>query len=727
MVITLLPREPSCPEGPRKDPGEESGSRGSSSPFRPRSAHSRLRALEPGVYPSRKRAWGRGQSLGCWSIPSSLIEAELSVRTPFWAPPLNGNSGHFRPEAPRSAARMPPTQAESVIKNIIREIGQECAAHGEIVSETLVAFMVKAVVLDPSNGFNTDRTLVKGDVQKLVKLCVTRLLDSKNPSLDTIKMQVYFDMNYTSREEFLEEHHRVLESRLSSVSREITDSRACVREELESLYRKIVSYVLLCSGLGSPTDIKIVREATAALQSVFPQAELGTFLTLSKKDRERQLKELTMIVTGIRLFNRDCGKGGEGIDDLPAILQEAIPATTQHVDSQLEVVQDQAYRYTAILEKVAKNPLLSQELQPYMLKEALYNVRQYEFFLQIILSDIITCAQEVEMMIKQLGAQLEQLKFTVKSKTAVPTSQVFPIFIALSNLWTSFQDETVLISILSNLTTHLEPFLGTHELFFPEKVMQALLDGVTVKTDVCRMKEHIEERVNLADFRKLEWLFPETTANFDKLLIQYRGFCAYTFATTDGLLLPGNPAIGILKHKEKYYTFNTRDAAYSFAENPENYIDKIREKAKKNAELIQLLELHQQFETLIPNSQMKEVDKRYIKPIAKCESSTQTDTHLLPPTIVRSYEWNEWELRRKAIKLANLRRKVTHSVQTDLSHMRRENCSQVYPSKDASTQSMREASSQVPRPQIYVAGFRGGHTKTTYEVKVNLTRAIDET
>ncbi|XP_066867537.1 cilia- and flagella-associated protein 206 isoform X3 [Kogia breviceps] len=574
--------------------------------------------------------------------------------------------------------RMPPTQAESVIKNIIREIGQECAAHGEIVSETLVAFMVKAVVLDPSNGFNTDRTLLKGDVQKLVKLCVTRLLDTKNPSLDTIKMQVYFDMNYTSREEFLEEHHRVVESRLSSVSREITDSRACVREELESLYRKIVSYVLLRSGLGSPTDIKTVREATAALQSVFPQAELGTFLTLSKKDKERQLKELTMIVTGIRLFNRDCGKGGESIDDLPAILQEAIPATTQHIDSQLEVVQDQAYRYTAILEKVAKNPLLSGELQPYMLKEALYNVRQYEIFLQIILSDVITCAQEVELMIKQLGAQLEQLKFTVKSKTAVPTSQVLPIFIALSNLWTSFQDETVLISILSNLTIHLEPFLGTHELFFPEKVMQALLDGVTVKTDVCRMKEHIEERVNVADFRKLEWLFPETTANFDKLVIQYRGFCAYTFATTD-VLLPGNPAIGILKYEEKYYTFNTRDAAYSFAENPENYIDKIREKAKKNAELIQLLQLHQQFETLIPYSQ------------------------------------------------ANLRRKVTHSVQTDLSHMRRENCSQVYPSKDASTQSMREGSSRVPRPQIYIAGFRGGHTKTTYGVKVNLTRAVDET
>ncbi|XP_037375958.1 cilia- and flagella-associated protein 206 [Talpa occidentalis] len=622
---------------------------------------------------------------------------------------------------------MPPTQAESVIKNIIREIGQECAAHGEIVSETLVAFMVKAVVLDPSNGFNMDRTLTKSDVQKLVKLCVTRLLDNKNPSLDTIKMQVYFDMNYTSREEFLQEHHRVLESRLCPVSREITDNRATAREELESLYRKIVSYVLLHSGLGSPTDIRIVREATAALQSVFPQAELGTFLTLSKKDKERQLKELSMIVTGIRLFNRDCGKGGEGIDDLPAILREAIPATTRHIDSQLQIAQDQAYRYTAILEKVAENPLLSEEFQSSMLKEALYNVRQYEIFLQIILSDIITCAQEVEMMVKQLGAQLEQLKMTVKSKSAVPTSQVFPIFIALSNLWTGFQDETVLISVLTNLTTHLAPFLGSHELLFPEKVLQDLLEGVTVKTDVCRMKEHMENRVQLVDFRKLEWLFPETTANFDKLLIQYRGFCAYTFATTDGLLLPGNPAIGILKYKEQYYTFNTRDAAYLFAENPEKYIDLVREKAKKNAELIQLLELHQQFETLIPYSQMKDVDKQYIKPITMCESSTQTDTHILPPTIVRSYEWNEWELRRKAIKLANLRQKVTHSVQTDLSHMRRENYSQVYPLKDVGTQSMREGSTRVPRPQIYLAGLRGGQTKTTFGVKVNLTRAVDET
>lgn len=146
--------------------------------------------------------------------------------------------------------------------------------------------------------------------------------------------------------EFLEEHHRVLLSRLASVGREITDSRLRTRDDLEGLYRKIVSYVLLRSGLGSPTDINTVREATgelmpeyflkqmntifvvptiwikpmfflvaAALQSVFPQSELATFMSLTKADKEQQLSELTMIVTGIRLFNKDCRKGGEGIED----------------------------------------------------------------------------------------------------------------------------------------------------------------------------------------------------------------------------------------------------------------------------------------------------------------------------------------------------------------------------------------------------------------------------
>ena len=65
-----------------------------------------------------------------------------------------------------------------------------------------------------------------------------------------------------------------MESRLQPVVREITDSRARTKEELESLYRKIVSAILLRSGLGSPTDINVVREATGELRLLCLKIEM---------------------------------------------------------------------------------------------------------------------------------------------------------------------------------------------------------------------------------------------------------------------------------------------------------------------------------------------------------------------------------------------------------------------------------------------------------------------
>lgn len=52
-----------------------------------------------------------------------------------------------------------------------------------------------------------------------------------------------------------------------------------------------------------------------ALQSVFQASELAHYVILSKREKEEQLMELMCLVAGIRLFNRDCQRGGEGIDD----------------------------------------------------------------------------------------------------------------------------------------------------------------------------------------------------------------------------------------------------------------------------------------------------------------------------------------------------------------------------------------------------------------------------
>ncbi|NWY01129.1 CF206 protein, partial [Nothoprocta ornata] len=510
---------------------------------------------------------------------------------------------------------------------------------------------VKAVVLDPKNDFNVDRILTKHDVQNLIQLCVTRLLDTTNPSLDTIKMQVYFDMNYANRDEFLKEQHRILDGRLAPVVREITDSRPRVKEEMESLYGAIISYVLLCSGLGSPTDIGVVREVTAALQSIFPQTEMAAFISLSTNNKEEQLKTLTKLVTGIRLFNKERGKGGSSIDDLPAILKEAIPSATRALDEALSSCHALAPCYSALLEAMSEDRHRHVQLSSLRLKEALFNVRQHEAFLCILMSEVITSAREVEETNKQFVATMEQLKNTIQNKVSVGTTEVFPLFLTLSNLWTSFQDEILLLSLLTNMTNNLQEFSKIQSQLFPEELLTSLLEGVTVKSDEERIRETMETRVNVSDFKNREWLFPETTPNFDQLLIQYHGFCAHTIGEK-GFILPGNPAIGILKHRDRYYAFSSKEAAYAFAQNPDKSIELNTEKAKEHAELIQLLEIHHQFEYLAPSgTKVRKGDEYLMKAIMTRDGSTQTDTHILPPTIVTSYEWNEWELRRKAIKL----------------------------------------------------------------------------
>ncbi|KAM7367523.1 hypothetical protein PAMP_013814 [Pampus punctatissimus] len=619
--------------------------------------------------------------------------------------------------------------AESVIKSIIGEIVRECAVRGHAVSDTLVAFMVKAVVLDPRNGFNVDRTLTKQDVQKLEELCLDKLMEKCSPSLDTIKMQVYFDMNYTSRREFLEEIHRVLESRLSTVSREITDSRVTTREELNALYHKIITYILLRSGIGSPTDSKAVQETTAALQSIFPPTELGAFMVLLKRDKEQQLNELTMIVTGIKLFNKASNK--EEVlnfhELMPAVLHETLPVTHKAIEDELNASQNLVWKYTALLEKQTNPESQSSECDVplVLLKQALYNVKQHEVFLKILLADACLCAKHVDILQMELSSHMKLLKETVKSKmSAVPTAKVFPLFKALSQLWSGLQDETELLNILNNIVLNLQPFLASQAKIFSEAYLDGLLEVCEVKTDTQRMNKSPDERIDPAEMKPQEWFLPETTASFTDLPLQYNGVCGYTLVNTDGLLIPGNPHIGVLKHKEKLYVFSSKEAALKFVSSPDDFIAEVAEKAKRSPELIQLLKLHQQFSCVSPYSEIQPGESSLVKPITKCESGTQTDIHPLETNIVKSYEWNEWELRKKAIKLADIRTKVTHSTQTGLSHMRRENVTQTWLPKHAASQCKRNSESNVPKPQVYLAGLRGQRDGRV--VKTNLTRSVDE-
>ncbi|KAK7907524.1 hypothetical protein WMY93_016136 [Mugilogobius chulae] len=498
---------------------------------------------------------------------------------------------------------MSQAQAENVIRDIICELVQRCASRGEEVSETLAAFMIKAVVLDPRNGFDVDRTLTPQDVHKLTEICLQRLTERCSPFLDTVKMQVYFDLSYTTRREFVAEIHHVVDSKLSPLSREITDSRVKTRDQIQNLYQK--SAITCCCA--------------------------------------------------------------------PAWAHQTTP--------------------TAFTKPLA---------------------------------DVRASVQRVERLQSELTAQLHLLRDTVKSKRAVPAAQVYPLFRSVSRLWSGLQDEAELLHIFSNLALSLRPFVSSQAQIFSEESMDELLQGSQIKSDADRKRVLEDRPINPEEVSgpDTEWLSPERSGDSETQSVQYSGFCGHALVCQDGLLLPGNPQLGLLKYKDKLYTFSSREAALQFASAPEHYISEVAERAKRSPELIQLLCLHRQFSCVTPYSELQSGEHLLVRPITRSSSGTQTDTHPVESYIDKAYEWNEWALRRKALKLVDLRSKLTHSTQTNLSHMRRHNCTQTYPPKDAAGQTTLDGESGVPEPVVYLAGLQGQRGRPM--VKVELTRPLDE-
>ncbi|MEQ2222403.1 hypothetical protein ILYODFUR_025914 [Ilyodon furcidens] len=88
---------------------------------------------------------------------------------------------------------------------------------GHSLSETLVAFMVKAVVLHPTNGFNVDRTLSIQDVQRLKQVFIMMFTLHKltNQAPNIINMSFDLFNNDLNGELFLTLFSRIFEEKIS--------------------------------------------------------------------------------------------------------------------------------------------------------------------------------------------------------------------------------------------------------------------------------------------------------------------------------------------------------------------------------------------------------------------------------------------------------------------------------------------------------------------------------
>ena len=93
---------------------------------------------------------------------------------------------------------------------------------------------------------------------------------------------------------------------------------------------------------------------------------------------------------------------------------------------------------------------------------------------------------------------------------------------------------------------------------------------------------------------------------------------------------------------------------------------------------------------------------------AVSDDATQTPVHFLPETkIDPNYEWNEWKLRKDALRICDVRKKSTTSTQTVGSTFRSEKESQTYLPKTTGTSTIIDGRAQTITKKRYVAGLRG--------------------
>lgn len=150
-------------------------------------------------------------------------------------------------------------------------------------------------------------------------------------------------------------------------------------EGITLLYKKIFNYLLYKNkqhiigkfssiNLTPSVNNTIEREVAAALESVLPRAGLRPFVSLTTPEKVAQLCELSNIVIGIRLFNRDIGKGGVGLESFNDIINHPARKLINDLNKEVSEIMESSDNYTIyfnVIEELADRAGSKDEIRLY--------------------------------------------------------------------------------------------------------------------------------------------------------------------------------------------------------------------------------------------------------------------------------------------------------------------------------------------------------------------------
>jgi len=617
------------------------------------------------------------------------------------------------------------------IRRIVQEIIFICRVRNVQVSDTLSAFMARAVVLENADKFPLDKELNESDVQELIKMACERLCEEDSPPLETVKMQVALDAARLQEGEALERGRAERERKEGGLVADVSETRLKPGNDVEALtalYRKIFNFLVVRAGLEPGADRPAEREIAAALESVFPRIGLKAFTALPNDDKVAQLHELANIVLGIRLFNRNIGKGGAGIIDLHMQSATLAAELTQQATAELTQAETVCAQYVDVIGHKYRGA----EGAPSRLQAELTNRRQYAAYLHDLTTGFKQAGAHVEELSRMFLSEMQQLQGLVGNRSSVPKEQVYPRFDSLAKLWAALREELALLEArqltldtLRGFNSSFTPTLRPDDLVAAraarraEEAMAPVSDDLPpppavpppLPADVAA-KLAGAEASGPADEAARALTEREAQEALAEKRLELEGFCLYTTVQRDGLLLLASPA-AVAVFRERLYGFVDAEARDAFVESPGKYHAALLGVAKRMPELIHMLHLQEHFpaasiaEIMRQNAAAQMGGSIHSHVRSYQDAASQTPTHFVEKHIDYSYDWNEWALRRRALHLANLRQKVTKSSQTGGSAFRRETESQVYLPAESTTQTGVSTGTNPPISRNYIAGLRG--------------------
>lgn len=353
--------------------------------------------------------------------------------------------------------------------------------------------------------------------------------------------------------------------------------------------------------------------------------------------------------------------------------------------------------YTKLADKIPQETLTKY-------KDELVFLRQYLSYLLTFQDDVEVSENVIEANQTRYLKEVGELKNLLGNKSSAPKEQVYPKFASISQAYIQLVEEKAVAMMRVELFNLLVQLRENFTLTLKTSLIEEARKLSETNPDPSQSK--IGE-IKIDPNSGITRLLPNNTPDFMQTPLDYLGFCIWSIVEKNGLLIPGKPSLGVYRFKEKHCVFTGEKQIRDFVDDPGKYFDGVIDQCRKNPELIHLLRLDDVFKhiSILSLLQSKEGGPGLSSKLM-VDKSIETPTHFIEKNLDPNYCWNEWELRKKAIQMANIRNMQTKANQTILSNFKVDSETQVWLKKEKGTNTGINKGTNPLRPRNYIVGLR---------------------